>query len=134
MWDFLVIIHIGFSRKSPWTRPPSRSSHRDGFSKYLFFFSRSNLLTIFQESLSVRRIDTNFPGGFICSSNRHFFFQEGLFSHRTYSFSRKPYLVLKHILFFRRPLCLKQIGLFQEGTPPPPPSNRYFVNRSRWLL
>ena len=105
----------------------------------------------------------NFPGGSICSSNRHEFFrriynmffeqtqifQEGsskrhVFSRRfylfvehtlylieqilifpetliwfsnTYKFSRKPYLVLEHIRFSRRPLCLEHIRLFQEGSP-----------------
>ena len=67
-----------------------RSSHRDSFRKYLFFFSRSNLFIIFQEGPSVRRTDMNFPGGSICSSNRH------KFSRRTYRkdnvFSRRFYL------------------------------------------
>ena len=48
--------------------------------------------------------DIDFPGASIFSSNRN-------------SFSRKSYLVLEHIIFSRRPLCLKQIGIFQEGIP-----------------
>ena len=142
-----------------------RSSHWDSFRKYLVFFSRSNLFMIFEECPLVPRTDMNFPGGSICSSNRHKFsrrvymffeqtriFQEGLskkyvfsrrfclfveqslLSHRTgtnfprkplfssrthtnfpgasifssnrYSFSRKSYLVLEHLRFSRRPLCL----------------------------
>ena len=69
---------------------PLRSSHRDSFRKYLFFFSRSNLFIIFQEGLFVPRTDMNFPGGSICSSNRH-------------TFSRRVYM------FF------EQTRIFQEG-------------------
>ena len=84
---------------------------------------------------SVRRTDINFPGGSICSSNRHefsrraiqkdIFFQGGsicssnrpcylhwcyLMTSNRYSFSRKLYLVLEHLRFSRRPyLVLKNI-------------------------
>ena len=75
---------------------------------FLWFSRRVHLFLeqtwIFQESLSVRRTHTNFPGASILSPIR-------------YSFSRKPYLILKHIQFSRRPLCLEHIGIFQEGTP-----------------
>ena len=86
-------------------------------------FSQTPLLVlehiqIFQEPLFPHRTDINFPGTSTFSLNR-------------YSFSRKSYLVLGHILFSRRPLCLEQIGIFKEGTPPPPCG--YFLNRSRWL-
>ena len=166
-----------------------RSSHRDSFRKYLFFFSRSNLFIIFQEGPFVPRTDMNFPGGSICSSNRHgfsrrafektCFFKEvlsvrrtDLISHRTdTNFPRNPYLVLEHTYEFSRSLyfLIEQILIFQEAlssprihtifqetlssprthtifqeTPMPrtdthfpgryPPSNRYFINRSRWLL
>ena len=57
-----------------------RSSHRDSFRKYMFFFSRSNLFIIFQEVPFVLRTDMNFSGGSICSSNRH------EFSRRVYMF------------------------------------------------
>ena len=67
---------------------------------------------------NVLRTDTNFPGGFI---ETDMFFQgrslASIFSSNGYSFSKKPYLVLEHMLFFRKPLCLEQIGIFQEGTP-----------------
>ena len=104
----------------------------------------------------------NFPGGSICSSNRHefsrrliektCFFKEDLsvcrtdlfISSNTYEFSRSLYFVIEHLQFSRRPyLVLEHIPIFQE-TPMPrthrhfpgryPISNRYFVNRSRWLL
>ena len=95
----------------------------------------------------VPRTDMNFLGGFICSSNRHEFsrrvyimffeqiqiFQESL--SKRHVFSRRYlylYLVIEHIQFSRRPLCVEHIGIFQEGTLSL--SNRYFVNRSRWLL
>ena len=74
------------------------------------FFVEQTLLShrtriqIFQEPLFSLRTDINFPGASIFSSNR-------------YSFSRKPYLVLEHIQFSRRPLCLEQICIFQEGIP-----------------
>ena len=73
-------------------------------------------ICIFQGLLIFYRTYTNFPGASVFSSNR-------------YSFSRKPYLVLELILLSRRPLCLEQH--FPETYPP---SNRYFVYRSRWLL
>ena len=57
-----------------------------------------------QKPLFSPRTHTNFPGASIFSSNR-------------YSFSRKLYLVLEHIQFSRRLLCLEHIGIFQEGTP-----------------
>ena len=69
-----------------------RSSHRDSFRKYLFFFSRSNLFIIFQVGPFVPRTDMNFPEGSICLSNRH-------------EFSRRVYM------FF------EQTPIFQEGFP-----------------
>ena len=71
----------------------------------------SNIYSFSQKSLFSPRTHTNFPGASIFSLNRYYF-------------SRKPYLVLEQILFSRRPLW----------PPPPFPSNRYFVNRSRWLF
>ena len=45
-------------------------------------------------------------------------FQEPLFSYQTdIHFPGSPNLVIEHILFSRRPLCLEHIGIFQEGTP-----------------
>ena len=112
----------------------SRSSHRDSFRKYLFFFSRSNLFIIFQEGPFVPRTDMNFPGGSICSSNRHefsrrayrkdMFFQGGsylfveqtLLSHRTdTNFPRNPYLVLKQI--FQEPLFSHRADTYFLGSP-----------------
>ena len=55
-----------------------RSSYRDSFQKYLFFFSRSTPFIIFQEGPFFSRTDMNFPGGSICSSNRHEFSRRGL--------------------------------------------------------
>ena len=109
-----------------------RTSHRDDYSKYLFFFSRTTFLQfsrkvyLFVErhefSIKVYWTDMCFQGGSICSSNRPLFRSSNfpgasIFSSNRYSFSRKPYLVLEHIFF-----------------PDPYASNRYFVNRSRWLL
>ena len=101
----------------------NRSSHRDNFRKYLFFFSRSNIFIIFQEGPFVPRTNMNFPGGSICSSNRHefsrmvyskrhvfsrrfyLFVAQTLLSHRTdTNFLRKSYLVLEHIQIFQEPL------------------------------
>ena len=126
-----------------------RSSHRDSFRKYLFFFSRSNLFIVFQEGLSKRHV----------FSRRFYLFVEQTFlSHRTdTNFPQNPYLVLEHIRIFQEPLfCHRTHTIFQETlssprthtifqeTPMPrthrhfpgkyPLSNRYFVNRSRWLL
>ena len=111
-----------------------RSSHRDSFRKYLFFFSRRNLFIIFQEGPFVPQTDMNFPGGSICSSNRHEFsrrvymffeqiriFQEGL--SKRHVFSRRFYLFVEQTLlshrtdinFPRNPyLVLEHIRIFQE--------------------
>ena len=111
-----------------------RSSHRDSFRKYLFFFSRSHLFKIFQEGPFVPRTDMNFPEGSICSSNRHEFsrrvymffeqtriFQEGL--SKRHVFSRRFYLFVEQTLlshqtdtnFHRNPyLVLEHIRIFQE--------------------
>ena len=177
------------AQKFPHFLVKNRSSHRDSFRKYLFFFSRSNLFIIFQEGPFVRRTDMNFPEGSICSSNRHEFsrrvylffeqtriFQEGyskwhvfsrrfylfveqtLLSHRTdtnfprnpylvldtYSFSRSLYFIIEQILIFQEALSSLRTHTYFQETPMPrthrhfpgryPLSNRYFVNRSRWLL
>ena len=97
----------------------NRSSHRDGFSKYLFIFSRSNLFIIFQGNLSVRRKDMFFPGGFIkhrhVLSRRVYLFVEQTLSHRTdTNFPRNP-LVLEHIRIFQEPLFSHRTDInFQE--------------------
>ena len=104
------------------------------FENICSFFSRSNLFIIFQEGSFVPRTDVNFPGGFICSVNRHEFsrrvymffeqtriFQEG-YSKR-HVFSRKFYLFVEqtlishrtHTNFPRNPyLVLEHIQIFQE--------------------
>ena len=100
-----------------------------------------NRHVFFQKGLSICQRDMFFPGESIilCSSNRHKFSRRvcrtdndliissnryqfsriagaSIFSSKKYSFFRKPYLIFEHILFSRRPLCLEQIGIFQEGT------------------
>ena len=85
-----------------------RSSHQDSFRKYLFFFSRSNLFIIFQEGPFVPRTDMNFPGGSICSSNRHefsrsvymFFEQTRIFQEGSICSSNRPYYLIEQILIF----------------------------------
>ena len=83
----------------------SRSSHRDSFRKYLFFFSRYNLFIIFQEGPSVRRTDMNFPGGSICSSNIHKFSRRAyrkdmFFQGGSICSSNRPYYLIEQILIF----------------------------------
>ena len=58
-------------------------------------------------------------------------FQEHLFSHRTYSFSSKPYIVLEHITIIQETPMPRTDTHFPGRYPP---SNRYLINRSRWLL
>ena len=71
----------------------------------------------FKQTLLSNRTDTNFPRNPYQVLEHIRVFQEPLFSHRTdIHFPGSP-VVLKHILFSRRPLCLEQIGIFQEGTP-----------------
>ena len=123
------------------------SSNRHEFSRRAY---RKDMF--FKEVLSVRRTDL------IISSNRYKFSQKPLFSPRTHTnFSRSLYLVLEQILIFQEALFSPRTHtIFQEtlSSPrthtifqePPTPrthrhfpgryplSNRYFVNRSRWLL
>ena len=70
----------------------------------------------FPGGVYVLRTDTNFPGGSICQTDLYSLIEQ-IYTY----FRRLPYVVLVHILFSRRLLCLEQIGNFQEG-------------RSRWLL
>ena len=83
-----------------------RSSHRDSFRKYLFFFSRSNLFIIFQEGPSVRRTDMNFPEGSICSSNRH-------------EFSKRDSMFFKHFSggFIEKTCFFKEVLSVSDGKP-----------------
>ena len=118
----------------------------------------------------------NFPGRFICSSNRHefsrrayrkdMFFQGGsiclsnrpyylieqilifpetlIYSSNTFEFSRSLYFLTEQILIFQEALSSPRTHtIFQETIMPQTHrhfpgryrlSNRYFVNRSRWLL
>ena len=98
-----------------------RSSYRDSFPKYLFFFSRSNLFIIFQEGPFVPRTDMNFPGGSICSLNRHEFFRRAyrknmFFQGGSICSSNRPFCLIEQILIFpRNPyLVLEHIRIFQE--------------------
>ena len=83
----------------------------------------------FQEGLSNRHVF--FQESFICSSNRPYYqiliFPETLiYTSNTYEFSRSLYILIEQLFIFqealsdtlysRRPLCLEQIGIFQEGT------------------
>ena len=98
-----------------------RSSHRDSFPKYLFFFSRSNLFIIFQEGRFVRRTEMFFPGGSIYSLNRH------EFSRRIYMFFEQTYLI-EQILIFQEALSSPLTHtIFQET--PMPRTHRYFPRR-----
>ena len=94
-------------------QPPRR------FSKYLFFFSRSNLFTIFQEGLSVLQTDTNFPGGFIeqtrrfiCSSKRPYFS-----SNIWTNFPKNSYLVPEHMPIFQELLFFHRTDIHFPGSP-----------------
>ena len=79
----------------------------------------------------------NFPGGSICSLNRHkfsrrayrkdMFFKEGgsvfveqtLISHQTDTdISRNPYLVLEHIQIFQEPLFSNQTDVYSFSKKP----------------
>ena len=97
------------------------------FSKISVFFSRSNFFIIFQEGPFVPQTDMNFPGGFICSSNKHEFsrrvYQSISLSNRPYyvikqilNFPRNPYLEFSNTCEFSRSLyfLIKQILIFQE--------------------
>ena len=81
-----------------------RISHRDGFSKDLFFFSRRNLFTTFQQGLFA-----------ICTSSNNVFFPGGF----NYLFAEpeqnRPYYLIEKILIFPEThLVLEHIQIFQE--------------------
>ena len=127
--DVALSLKLFLIRKQIYQKQPPRQ-----FSKISVLFSRSNLFIIFQEVPFVPRTDMNFPGGSICSSNRHEFsrsvymffeqtriFQEGL--SKRHVFSRRFYLFVEQILlshrtdtnFPRNPyLILEHIRIFQE--------------------
>ena len=79
------------------------------------------LTQIFQEGLSNRLQD-----GSICSSNRPYYLHRtdnnfpgaSIFSLNRYSFFKKPYLVLKHIIFQETPM--PQTGRHFTGRYAPP--------------
>ena len=110
------------------------SSNRHKFSRrvYIMFFEQTRIFQeglskrhVFSWRLSVRRTDYYlieqiliFPETLIYTSN-------------TYKFSRSLYFLIEQILIFQEALSNPRTPtIFQEGTP----SNRYFVNRSRWLF
>ena len=124
------------------------SSNRHEFSRRVYMFFEQT--RIFQESLSKRHV---------FSRRFYLFVEQTLLSHRTdTNFPRNPYLVLEHLRFFQEPLfshrtdthfpgspiAIPQTPTIFQETPMPrthrhfpgryPLSNRYFVNRSRWLL
>ena len=107
-----------------------RSSHRDSFRKYLFFFynfpggsiSSSNIYEfsrrvymffeqtrIFQEVLSKRHI---------FSRRFYVFVEQTLLSHRTdTNFPRNSYLHLEHIRIFQEPLFSHRTDTHFPGNP-----------------
>ena len=140
------LVRTSYNSQSRQKQPPRQ------FQKYLFFFSRSNLFIIFQEGSFVPRTDMNFPGGSICSSNRHEFsrrvymffeqtqiFQEGL--SKRHVFSRMFYLFIEQTFlsnrtdtnFPRNPyLVLEHIRIFQGASFLS--SNRYSFSRKPYLV
>ena len=88
------------------------------FSRRLYVFTEQ--MPIFQEGLSVRRTDTNFPG------------KRGLFSEQI-PFSRSIFLATEQITIFQEAFFEYQRTDKQfPGRYLPP--NRYFSIRSQWLL
>ena len=125
----------------------SFSSNRHEFSRRVYMFFEQT--QIFQEGLSKRHV---------FSKRFYLFVEQTLLSHRTdTNFPRISNLVLKHIQIFQEPLFFHRTDtnfpgspssprthtIFQE-TPIPrtdtyfpgryPPSNRYFIDRSWWML
>ena len=94
------------------------------------FYYLIEQILIFPETLFSPRTHTNFPGASFFSSNRYSFSRKPYLVLKHLRFSRRPYLVLEHIQFSRWPLCLEHKAFSRKV----PLLNRYFVNRSRWLL
>ena len=111
-------------------QPPKRFFKKSGlfFQEQPFYnFLGGSICSSNRQEFSRRvyRTDIIFPGGSICSSNRPYYLIE-----QNTNFPRNPYLVAEHIRIFQPYLVLEHV-LFSRKVPP---SNRYFVNRSRWLL
>ena len=83
----------------------------------------------------------NFPGGSICSPNRHAFFKEvlsvrrtDLISHRIDThFPRNPYLVLEHIRIFQEPLFPRRTDIHFLGSPIKSSNTYYFPGDPLYL-
>ena len=98
-------------------------SKRHVFSRRFYLFVEQTLLS--------HRTDTNFPQKPLFCPGTHYefsrsiyflieqilIFQEAISSPRTPTIFQETLIVLEHIQFSRRPLCLEHIGIFQEGTP-----------------
>ena len=115
-----------------------RSSHRDSFRKYLFFFSRSHLFIIFQEDPFVPRTDMNFPGGSICSSNRYEFSRRAyrkdmFFQGGSICSSNRPYYLIEQILISQKPLFSPRTHTNFPGASIFS-SNRYSFSRKPYLV
>ena len=103
-------------------------------------------------SSRVYRTDMFFQGGSICSSNRPLLFHRTdinfpetlIKSSKTYEFSKNLYFLIEQIFHFPEETLssprthtifpMPRTDRHFPGRYPPPPSNRYFVNRSQWLL
>ena len=87
----------------------------------------------------------NFPGGSICSSNRHEFSRRAyrknmFFQEDSICSSNRLYYLIEQILIFPETLSSPRTHKSFQENPMPctyrhfPFSNRYFANKSRWLL
>ena len=123
-----------------WKQPPN------GFSKYMFFFPRSNLFTrrvylfveqtcffpggsicssnrhVLSRKVYVLRTNMFFPGRSICSSNRHkfswrFYRTDMFFQGVSICSLNRPYYLIEQILIFQEPLFFHQIDIHFPGSP-----------------
>ena len=112
-------------------------SKRHVFSRRFYLFVEQTLLS--------HRTDTNFPRNPYLVLEHILIFQEPLFSHRTDThFSGIALSSPRTPTIFQETLSSPRTHTILQETPMPrthrhfpgeyPLSNRYFVNRSRWLL
>ena len=109
------------------------STKRHVFSRRFYLFVKQTLLS--------HRTDINFSRNPYLVLKHIQIFQEPLFSHQTdphfpgFPGFHFPYLVLQTHTFFQKPPMPRTHRHFPGRYPEVYPlSNRYFANRSRWLL
>ena len=89
----------------------TRSSHRDNFQRYLYFYPRSTFFWIFKDTVCVYRTDTNFQEGiFVRRTDKNY--QLSIFQEQFYLATELIAIFKEHLFGYRTdtdfPGCLFQ--------------------------